>query len=155
MELSLCLIHHHAMKTYGIRQLWHYALLTSTLDGGELSASSLGVFASGEKFSGTNCIGDKGRSQRRFKHGRERFLSHFGSPTPISQPWAHRPPESARISHASNFKVDSLHLCHSCSNKVYNANSDLLVTELIIKHESCNFVPKTSAFIWHEFISVK
>jgi hypothetical protein len=36
---SFCLLMHHTVKAYGVVKVWPHILLTSALDGGELSAS--------------------------------------------------------------------------------------------------------------------
>jgi hypothetical protein len=57
VELSLCLIKHHAVKTYWGVEVYLQAFLTSALDGGEWSASPPGHFNPRERAPGTHWIG--------------------------------------------------------------------------------------------------
>jgi hypothetical protein len=57
VKLSLCLIKRHAMKAYWRVDVWLHAFLTSTLDGGEWSASLPGRFSPRESAAGTHWIG--------------------------------------------------------------------------------------------------
>jgi hypothetical protein len=56
INLSLCLIKHYAMETYETMEVWHQ-LLTSSLDGGEWSASRPSRFTLGDRASGTYWTG--------------------------------------------------------------------------------------------------
>jgi hypothetical protein len=57
VNLSLCLIKHHAMKTYGGVEVHFHAFLNSVLEGDEWLASRPGRFIPGETDSGTQWIG--------------------------------------------------------------------------------------------------
>jgi hypothetical protein len=54
MKLSLCLIKHHAMKTYGGVEVQLHTFLTSALVGGEWFVSRAGCFTPGERAPGTH-----------------------------------------------------------------------------------------------------
>jgi hypothetical protein len=56
-DLSLRLNNHDAMKSYGGVEIYLHAFLTSTLHGGELSASCLGLFDPEERDLSSHCIG--------------------------------------------------------------------------------------------------
>jgi hypothetical protein len=56
-KLSLCLIKHHAIKTYWRMEIQLHAFLTWVLYGGEWSALRLGRFTPGGRTSGTHWTG--------------------------------------------------------------------------------------------------
>jgi hypothetical protein len=57
VEVKLCLIKHHAMKTHGEVEVLRHAFLTWALDGGEWSTSRPGRFTPTESASSTHWIG--------------------------------------------------------------------------------------------------
>jgi hypothetical protein len=57
VNLSLCLTKHHAVKTYWEVEVYIHTFLTSSLDGGEWSASRPGRFTPREKAPGTHWTG--------------------------------------------------------------------------------------------------
>jgi hypothetical protein len=57
VKLSLCLIKHHSIKTYGGVEVYLHAFLISALDGGEWSASHPGRYTNRERSPDTHWIG--------------------------------------------------------------------------------------------------
>jgi hypothetical protein len=88
VKLSLCLIQHHAIKTYGRVKLYLYAFLTVALDGGEWSASHLGRFTPKAKSSPILMDRKVGGPQGQLGCSAEKKMSlaHQRNPTFISQP---------------------------------------------------------------------
>jgi hypothetical protein len=79
------LTEHHYLKTYWGVELWLHALLTSTLDGGEWSASHPGLFFPRERAPGAHWVGGWMGSRA------EKFPAPIWTgTTPIIQPIAQR-----------------------------------------------------------------
>jgi hypothetical protein len=57
VELSLCLIKHHAIRTYGGKEVQFHTLLISVLDGSESSAPEPGHLTPRDTDSGMHLIG--------------------------------------------------------------------------------------------------
>jgi len=77
------------MKTYGGLEVLLHALLTSSLDGGEWSASCLSSFTPGVRAPGTHWIGDCVDPRASLNAVTDRKVpSSVGNRTPLVQPVA-------------------------------------------------------------------